>query len=285
MLNSRRPDRTLSRGFCRENVSRTSTLIDLRPGFDSFQSHMTTPRRPWQPTAARPHSSMPHASASGWTGTIAPGTRAAPRRGRGPARRPARGWFQAASFSSIRAGRGDGPHDRPGHRALSSPAYTRRVEQHAPPIACLAKASHGGMLGLDFHLGGEDPQLIEINTNPGGLLINLVLAQTLTACCDASGGAAAGLAAGSVSLDDLPGRVAEAFARSGRASAARRRSAASRSSTTTRRRNTCIPSSCSTGGCSSAPAGGPRSSTPASLEIRGDGLAAATSASHSSTTA
>ena len=97
------------------------------------------------------------------------------------------------------------------HRALSSPAYTRRVGEYAPPIARLPKASPGGVLGFDFHLGETDPQLIEINTNPGGLLVNLVLAQTLTACCEPVARPLPMLAAGSVPLADLPDRVAGSF--------------------------------------------------------------------------
>ena len=37
-------------------------------------------------------------------------------------------------------------------------------------------------MGLDFHLGTDGPRLIEINTNPGGALLNVVLLQAQTAC-------------------------------------------------------------------------------------------------------
>ena len=97
------------------------------------------------------------------------------------------------------------------HRALTSPAYARHVEQHAPPIARLARAASGGLLGLDFHLGGAEPQLIEINTNPGGLLVNLELARALTACCDHVAEPVARMASGGVSLEELPSRVAASF--------------------------------------------------------------------------
>lgn len=50
------------------------------------------------------------------------------------------------------------------------------VAQHDPRIA-------GGLLGLDFHLTGAGPQLIEINTNPGGALINVEIQDALQACC------------------------------------------------------------------------------------------------------
>jgi hypothetical protein len=98
------------------------------------------------------------------------------------------------------------------HRALTSPAYLRHVEQRAPAIARLARGPAGGLLGLDFHLGGTEPQLIEINTNPGGLLVNLELARALTACCDQVAEPLARLAAVGVALEELPRRVIQAFA-------------------------------------------------------------------------
>jgi hypothetical protein len=39
-------------------------------------------------------------------------------------------------------------------------------------------------LGYDFHLGRTGPQLIEINTNAGGGLLNALLARAQKACCD-----------------------------------------------------------------------------------------------------
>ena len=97
-------------------------------------------------------------------------------------------------------------------RALTSPVYLRHVERHAPPIARSALAPSSGVLGLDFHLGGRQPQLIEINTNPGGLLVNLALARALTADCECMTEPLAGLASGSVALEDLPSRIATGFA-------------------------------------------------------------------------
>ena len=97
-------------------------------------------------------------------------------------------------------------------RALVSPAYVRHIEDHAPPIARAARRAGGGILGLDFHLGGDEPQLIEVNTNPGGLMVNLELARAVTACCDEVVEPLARLASGGgVSLDGLPARVVEAF--------------------------------------------------------------------------
>lgn len=41
----------------------------------------------------------------------------------------------------------------------------------------------GVFFGYDFHLGADGPQLIEINTNAGGVLLNLYLAAAQQACC------------------------------------------------------------------------------------------------------
>jgi hypothetical protein len=42
----------------------------------------------------------------------------------------------------------------------------------------------GACMGYDFHLSNLGPQLIEINTNAGGLLLNAALARSQEACCD-----------------------------------------------------------------------------------------------------
>ena len=97
------------------------------------------------------------------------------------------------------------------HRALSSPAFARVVREHAPDVARLDLGDHGGVLGFDFHLGGDEPQLIEVNTNPGGLLVNLELASALTACCDLLAAPVSHMAVGSVPLEDLPARVIASF--------------------------------------------------------------------------
>jgi hypothetical protein len=71
-------------------------------------------------------------------------------------------------------------------RALSAvaatPAYRSAVQAWAPPIATRDPGSPGGMLGFDFHLGPQGPRLIEINTNPGGLLLNAMLAEAQHLC-------------------------------------------------------------------------------------------------------
>lgn len=97
------------------------------------------------------------------------------------------------------------------HAALTSPAYLGHVRRLAPLVAGHAGTAADCMLGFDFHLGGAVPQLIEINTNPGGLLINLELARALTACCDCIAAPLAQLAAGNVALDELPARITDHF--------------------------------------------------------------------------
>lgn len=62
------------------------------------------------------------------------------------------------------------------------PAYRSAVLQWAPEIAGFDPGSPGGLLGLDFHLGANGPRLIEINTNPGGVLLNALLGQAQRAC-------------------------------------------------------------------------------------------------------
>jgi hypothetical protein len=69
-------------------------------------------------------------------------------------------------------------------RVLTSRTCQERVARDAPGIARAPRPATGGFLGFDFHLGGPVPQLIEINTNPGGLLVGLELARAAVASCD-----------------------------------------------------------------------------------------------------
>lgn len=62
-------------------------------------------------------------------------------------------------------------------------AYREAVLAAAPASARQDYASHGVFFGYDFHLGEDGPQLIEINTNAGGVLLNLYLAAAQQACC------------------------------------------------------------------------------------------------------
>lgn len=63
------------------------------------------------------------------------------------------------------------------------PAYREHVLAWAPSGAAFDPGTPGVFLGYDFHLGPHGPQLIEINTNAGGALLNTFLARTQRACC------------------------------------------------------------------------------------------------------
>lgn len=65
---------------------------------------------------------------------------------------------------------------------VGSAEYQNAVLAWAPPIARFVPGSLGGLLGLDFHLGVNGPRLIEINTNPGGALLNALLGQAQRLC-------------------------------------------------------------------------------------------------------
>ncbi|MEN1971148.1 hypothetical protein WCE34_02190 [Luteimonas sp. MJ204] len=67
-----------------------------------------------------------------------------------------------------------------------NPGYGQRVLQWAPDIATHDPTSAGGVLGLDFHLTVDGPRLIEVNTNPGGLLLNAVLLDGVRSCAPAA---------------------------------------------------------------------------------------------------
>lgn len=68
----------------------------------------------------------------------------------------------------------------------------------APPIARRDHGPRGVFLGYDFHLGPAGAQLIEINTNAGGGLLNAVLGRAQRACCDEVEAAVAGVPGGDV---------------------------------------------------------------------------------------
>lgn len=66
------------------------------------------------------------------------------------------------------------------------PAYVGRVLGYAPEIARHDPGSTGRVLGLDFHLTVSGPRLIEINTNPGGLLLSALLLDAVRPCAPAA---------------------------------------------------------------------------------------------------
>jgi hypothetical protein len=67
---------------------------------------------------------------------------------------------------------------------VALPAYQAAVLDRAPAIARFAPGPRGVFYGYDFHLGDAGPQLIEINTNAGGALLNAALGRAQRACCD-----------------------------------------------------------------------------------------------------
>lgn len=63
-------------------------------------------------------------------------------------------------------------------------AYRAAVLSSAPAGAHKDFGPRGVFFGYDFHLGEDGPQLIEINTNAGGVLLNFHLSAAQQACCD-----------------------------------------------------------------------------------------------------
>ena len=68
-------------------------------------------------------------------------------------------------------------------RVVALPAWHQRVLAQSPEISQHDQKTAGIFLGYDFHLGAQGPQLIEINTNAGGGLLNAKLLRAQRACC------------------------------------------------------------------------------------------------------
>ncbi len=66
---------------------------------------------------------------------------------------------------------------------VALPGFRAEALRRAPAIAQLDHGPLGVFMGFDFHLGDDGPQLIEINTNAGGALLNRALAHAQQACC------------------------------------------------------------------------------------------------------
>jgi len=69
-------------------------------------------------------------------------------------------------------------------RIVALPAYRERVLAYAGETARRQPKARGVFLGYDFHLGANGPQLIEINTNAGGGMVNALLGRAQRACCE-----------------------------------------------------------------------------------------------------
>jgi len=65
---------------------------------------------------------------------------------------------------------------------IAMPAYQQRVLAYAPEAAQFTPKAHGVFFGYDFHLSPKGPQLIEVNSNAGGALLNAILVRAQTAC-------------------------------------------------------------------------------------------------------
>ena len=70
-------------------------------------------------------------------------------------------------------------------RVMALPAWQAQALASAGPSAQTNHGPLGVFMGYDFHIGAQGPQLIEINTNAGGALLNVVLARAQTVCCAA----------------------------------------------------------------------------------------------------
>lgn len=66
---------------------------------------------------------------------------------------------------------------------IALPGYEAEVLARAPAIARFDNGPKGVFMGFDFHVCDTGPQLIEINTNAGGALLNRALACAQQACC------------------------------------------------------------------------------------------------------
>jgi hypothetical protein len=91
---------------------------------------------------------------------------------------------------------------------VATPHFREAALAWAPGIARHDPGLRGGLLGYDFHLGAAGPQLIEINTNPGGALLNAVLGRAQRACCPD----VAGLAMAPAEADAIEAALFEVFA-------------------------------------------------------------------------
>lgn len=69
-------------------------------------------------------------------------------------------------------------------QVIALPAYQQRVLAYAPEVAKFIPKAHSVFFGYDFHLSAQGPQLIEINTNAGGALLNALVERTQNTCCE-----------------------------------------------------------------------------------------------------
>lgn len=92
-------------------------------------------------------------------------------------------------------------------QVIAMPAYRQTVLGWAPEIARHEPGALGVFFGYDFHLSADGPQLVEINTNSGGAMLNTVLAKAQLACCDE----VRGMMDGPVPIDQLESALVSMF--------------------------------------------------------------------------
>lgn len=71
------------------------------------------------------------------------------------------------------------------------PNYRDAAISWISPVARDNPGPRGAFMGYDFHLAGDAPRLIEINTNAGGAFLNAFSAKAQLACCPEVAGAMA----------------------------------------------------------------------------------------------
>lgn len=69
-------------------------------------------------------------------------------------------------------------------RVAASASYGQSIADHSPDIARHDFGPRGVLMGYDFHLSGQGPRLIEINTNAGGAFLNAVACEAQRLCCE-----------------------------------------------------------------------------------------------------
>ncbi len=68
-------------------------------------------------------------------------------------------------------------------RVAALPGYQVQALSRTAAVGQHAFGPLGVCMGYDFHVSASGPQLIEINTNAGGMLLNVALARAQEACC------------------------------------------------------------------------------------------------------
>lgn len=69
------------------------------------------------------------------------------------------------------------------HQISSLIKLIEKVIKHDSFVTDQKPRTPGVLMGYDFHLTDQGPKLIEINTNAGGIYLNLILAQSQIKCC------------------------------------------------------------------------------------------------------